>query len=137
MTPPLSTYIGLPFQAHGRDRTAIDCYGLLRLYYLEQFGIELPSYGEDYAGAGRADAAEMGQAIERHMPEWLPASEPAVGDAILLKLWGQPCHVGIVIAPQRSLFLHAIEGSNSCLERWRDMLWERKVAGFYRHPGRA
>jgi hypothetical protein len=33
--------------------------------------------------------------------------------------------------------LHAIEGASSSIERWTDTLWQRKVEGFYRHPGRA
>lgn len=39
-------YIGILFVEHGRTREGCDCWGLLRLVYREEFGIELPGYDE-------------------------------------------------------------------------------------------
>ena len=41
-----SRYVGIPFVDGGRGIDGLDCWGLFLLVYLEQFGIELPSYGE-------------------------------------------------------------------------------------------
>jgi len=37
-------YVGIPFKHLGRDRSGLDCYGLLIYYYKEEFGIEIPDW---------------------------------------------------------------------------------------------
>ena len=34
-------YLGIPYKHLGRDRSGIDCYGLLLLYFKEEFNIDL------------------------------------------------------------------------------------------------
>ena len=43
-------YIGLPYKENGRSTEGVDCWGLARLFYKHELGIELPSYTELYAG---------------------------------------------------------------------------------------
>ena len=37
-------YVGIPFVDLGRDRSGIDCYGLIRLLYSERLSVEMPDY---------------------------------------------------------------------------------------------
>jgi cell wall-associated NlpC family hydrolase len=48
-------YLGIPFKHLGRSREeGVDCYGLLMLYFKEQFGIEMPDwwYEPDWSKKG-------------------------------------------------------------------------------------
>ena len=45
----LKNYIGIQFKEKGRTyEEGLDCWGLFRLFYQDQFNIELPSYVESY-----------------------------------------------------------------------------------------
>jgi cell wall-associated NlpC family hydrolase len=128
-------YVGLPFAEHGRDRSGVDCYGLLRLVAAEEHGIALPSYAEGYATVTdlREIPALVAGGIEREWGQVDPGQERE-GDAVLLRVLGQPLHVGIVLTPPR--FLHVMKGIDACVEDYRSAVWTRRVLGFYRHRSR-
>ena len=42
----LNTYIGIPYVFGGRDHKGVDCYGLIKLLFTEQYDEALP----DWAG---------------------------------------------------------------------------------------
>src|SRR5262249_24720458 len=131
----VALYVGLPFRSLGRDRAGVDCWGLVHLIYREVLRLEVPSYSEDYVTA--YDCNEIGELVgrETYCSKWkpIPFGEECVGDVILIRLNGHPSHTGIVIGGRR--FLHAREGSNSCIERYDDVRWVRRVLGFYRYAG--
>lgn len=37
-------YVGIPFVSNGRNRDGADCYGLIKLIYQQELGIELPDW---------------------------------------------------------------------------------------------
>lgn len=135
--PPawVASYIGIPFKAKGRDRDGADCWGLFRLLYLEQYGIELPLYLEGYEGTDRADRKDVARLIASRPPEWRPvaAGDERLGDGIVLRMDGEEMHVGLVVA--RATMLHILEGINSTAERYDGPIWRQRVVGFHRWEG--
>ncbi len=124
-------YIGLPFLDHGRDRSGLDCWGLVRLVMAEQFGIALPSYIHEYQRTTQVD--KISKLIEREAPKWkvIPAGTETCGDVIVLRVRGKPMHVGIVLGDRQ--MLHIEFGINSVIERYAGSRWAERVAGFYKY----
>ena len=44
-------YVGIPFVSGGRDKTGLDCYGLVRLVLRDEYGYNLPVFNGDYTNA--------------------------------------------------------------------------------------
>ncbi len=124
-------YIGLPFQGHGRDRSGLDCWGLVRLVMAEQFNIALPSHTHEYQRTTQAE--KISALIEREAQKWkiIPAGRELCGDVIVLRVRGKPMHVGMVLGDQQ--MLHIEQGIDSVIERYSGPHWAERVAGFYRY----
>jgi cell wall-associated NlpC family hydrolase len=125
-------YVGLPYKTHGRSRAGVDCWGLVELIQREQLGNLWPQYegadwfkGQSVAVVGH-DAAHHATKFTTVIPgeEWL-------GDGILIRMRGFPFHVALVLAP--GWMIHTTEEAGSVIERYRSMVWERRIMGFYRH----
>ena len=126
-------YTGLPFLEGGRERTGLDCYGLLRLVINERFGGNIPEY-EGIAYRGGDDADFLATLMDERIRLWTPVriGDERPGDGILLRVMGRPIHVGIVIA--QGLMLHIEKDCDSLIERYSTgSRWERRILGFYRH----
>ena len=124
-------YIGLPFLDHGRDRSGLDCWGLVRLVMAEQYGIALPSFIHEYQRTTQVD--KISTLIEREALKWKvvsPGSETC-GDTIVLRVRGKPMHVGMVLGDRQ--MLHIEFGINSVIEKYAGARWSERVAGFYRY----
>lgn len=134
-------FVGIPFKERGRGRDGADCWYFVHLVLKEQFGLHVPTYdGVGWVEGGDREALARFMAERRS--EWRPIAEGAErpGDVILLRVFGQPIHVGVVAAPP--LMLHCEQGTDSCLafyERrpWRfrlaDGRWVTRIEGFFRH----
>lgn len=126
-------YVGIPWQPHGRSRAGVDCWGLVWLFHVEEFGVFLPSGGALYDDPN--DRKECSRIILGGMTPWLPVAHPLPGDVVLLARHGLPCHVGLLAA--RGWLLHVREGIASAqvpIERARREGYT--VAGHYRHQER-
>lgn len=127
----LDRYVGVPWLERGRTLAGCDCWGLLRIVYAEQLGIELPSYGDDYATG--ADSRALHDLITGELGPWreVPAGGERVLDGVLTMDGGAIRHVGIVIGCGR--MLHMPRESGSVVESYRTHVYRRRVAGFFRH----
>jgi probable lipoprotein NlpC len=128
-------YVGIPFKPHGRTLLACDCYGLLFLVFRQEFHIELPSYETEYASA--LDRQEIARLIAGERTPWqpVPTDEARLGDAVCFRIAGDECHIGLVVDPP--WFIHAQEGTDSCLQRWDAIRWRARTTGIYRHEAMA
>lgn len=86
-----TSYIGLPYVDGGRERSGLDCWGLIRLAYLELDGIALPLL------PGHYDTLALARAIEEQAKggDWTEVLRPKERDAVVMSLREAPHHIGI------------------------------------------
>lgn len=128
----LKQVIGVPFKDKGRDLSGFDCWGLVRYVLLHGFGVEVPSYTEDYRTS--KDGEEIAALVQGQSLGWpeilLPAAQP--GDVVVLRILGRPWHVGVLL--ERPCFVHADQTCGTVVARLDSILWQKRIVGVYRHP---
>ena len=121
-------YIGIPYKANGRDNTGLDCWGLARLIYSEQFNITLPSFSTDY---DISDDARITELIAQYHEGWKKLDTPQEGSLVLFKVLGAETHIGIAISD--SQFIHVREGSDVAVERFDSVKWAKRISGHFKY----
>ena len=125
-------YLAIPFKDHGRDRSGCDCYGLVRLVLSERHNIHLLPLTEGYEGT--QERALIAALVDVRIPllKFAAVTGPIEsGDVVVIRQGGQPCHVGIIVAPHT--MLHTEAGSGPKLEDIRRPHIAPRIEGFYRH----
>lgn len=115
----MKNYVGIPYVEYGRDRNGVDCYGLLVLFYKEQYNIDLPTYETEQ------DIVKEGE------ENWCEVDKPRTGDAVLLRQFRVPTHVGVMCDDWH--FLHCEDGIGVVRQRIDDPKWCRRIVKYYRH----
>lgn len=132
----LKKYIGIPFKDHGDTLEGCDCYGLVRLVYQKELGVELPHLGDQYSCAfARKEVGPLVQTVASE--SWavdVTDLEPEQYDVLVFSRGGVEYHVGIFVYGE--FMLHAIDGSDACLEKWNGTRWGRQFARRLRHISR-
>jgi hypothetical protein len=121
-------YISLKYLKKGRDKDGLDCWGLVKLIYKEQYNIELPSFSEDYEAEQQT---KIEQLIALGKEGWEKVESPTIGDVALLRVNGLFMHVGVVVSPNQ--FIHVSEHTDTTVERFDTGIWKHRVEGFYRY----
>ena len=120
-------YSSIPYENKGRSEKGFDCWGLVRLFYLNEKGIELPSYVEEYETCSNASGA-----IKENMgAEWNRTDIPEPGDVALFRIRGYPSHVGLMIDNRR--FMHVLKGVGVVIEELDSLLWTKRLQGVYHY----
>jgi cell wall-associated NlpC family hydrolase len=111
----IKKYMGIPYIPGGSTFTGCDCMGLVRLFYFNELGIALQG---EFNPSLWADG-------------WLQVEKPVVHDVVLMKLFGQPIHCGLVTG--HGEMLHTTVGEGSHLGRYDGLRWASRIVGFTRH----
>jgi hypothetical protein len=121
-------YISLKYLKKGRDKDGIDCWGLVKLIYKEQYNIDLPSFSDEYEAEQQT---KIEQLIALGKEGWEKVDTPTIGDVALLRVNGLFMHVGVVVSPNQ--FIHVSEHTDTTIERFDTGIWKHRVEGFYRY----
>lgn len=116
--------VGIPFKEKGRDKTGLDCYGLV-LMLLKKHGIDLPDFV--YTKVDYISNNQVMQTAEKTIPN-MKLDSPQELCIIEFSVYGLPSHVGVYIG--EGFFIHASRSSGMvCIEKLSK--WKKKVVGYY------
>ena len=123
-----NNYIGIPFKYKGRTTDGIDCWGLVRLIYSNEYNITLPSFSSDYS---ENDYDRISELIVQYKEGWEPIEKPVEGSLVLFRIMGAETHVGIAVSDTH--FVHAREGYDSAIESFSSPSWSKRVVGHFKY----
>jgi cell wall-associated NlpC family hydrolase len=128
--PWVKKYIGIPFASNGRTREGCDCYGLVRLVLLEEYGIWLPELSGDYSSA--VNIHETARLFAEQLPvlaaEKIPGPEEKA--VVVITEHGRPCHLGI--AAGGGYILHTGIKTGCVCQRAAHPGLRGRIEGYYR-----
>jgi hypothetical protein len=106
-----------------------NCWQLICLIYFEQFGLQIPTYIDEYDDA--LDKQNIKKIYERELEVWHKISSPLTGSVIVLRVEGQPWHAGLVISKKD--MLHTQIGIDSAIETYNGLIWKNRIVGYYQY----
>lgn len=123
-------YVGIPFVDRGLDESGLNCWGLVRLIYQKERGIELPSYDWCYKSINDKEAIAHMIKEEREN-RWHDVKTPQEFDCIILKVRNIPYHVGLVT--KKNYMIHCLKDIGTVHVPYNSMAWKHRVMGFARY----
>lgn len=123
-----NNYIGIPFKYKGRTEEGLDCWGLARLIYKNEYNITLPSFSDEYTDS---DTTRIEELIAQYKEGWESTDSPSEGTAVLFKIMGRESHIGIAVSATH--FIHAREGYDSAIEAFESPYWKRRIVGHFKY----
>lgn len=127
-----NTYVGIPFIALGCGMSGCDCWGLVRLVYSKEFGIDLPGPMMDVSSP--RDKIEAAIHCQRDAL-WERTTDPQAGDVALFRMAGHESHVGLVTLP--GMVLHIRQGMDSVIVPIHDGHFGETLRGYWHYKGEA
>jgi cell wall-associated NlpC family hydrolase len=92
---------------------------------LETLGKHIPDYAEGLREIDRLAALQ-----ERLAQHAVQVEQPQRGDIVLLRVMGEPGHIGIMLSPDE--MLHCMGGTETCIERIHSPRWKGRIIGYWR-----
>lgn len=127
-----NNYIGIPFKYKGRTEDGLDCWGLARLIYKNEYGITLPSFSSDYEDS---DVGRIEELIAQYKEGWESTDSPSEGTAVLFRIMGHESHIGVAVSSTH--FIHAREGYDSAIEAFDSPYWKRRIVGHFKYNAKS
>lgn len=125
-------YINIPFVEKGRDFDGCDCWGLVRLVYDRELGIELPSF-LDYENT--KDIRAISRMIRENQfgKDWFEVDEPQPYDVLVFRMMSAVAHVGVAV--KKGLMIHCQKDINTTHDEYllKSSDWVERLEGIYRH----
>lgn len=139
MTAWASPYIGIPFLDGGRDRTGLDCWGLVRLVLQRETGLSLPGYDGIAAMDARAVRDEI--AASAQTADWIAVDPSAVRrfDVIVLRgrisngSWPVAAETHVGIAVNEKQMMHVEQGTNTVMVPFKSPIIRDRIRRVFRH----
>lgn len=121
--------LGTPFKMGGRDKTGLDCYGLVKELY-SRVGITLPEYTSSHLSANDKTIISMmiSQGLDLFSRIYTP--EPFS----LVTFFIRPpftTHIGVVM-PDKYRFIHILKDTSVAVERLDAPEWEKRITGYFK-----
>ena len=107
-------YIGIPWAKDGHSNKSCSCWGLVRLFYRNEYDIELPDITSVDSMAGA----------------WFSVPVPMAGDILLFRTESGP-HVGVAL--NKTEMLHVDECTTSRIENFKGLKWKNRLRKIYRY----
>lgn len=126
------SFRGVKFLHRGRDRSGVDCGGLI-LAALVELGYKPPEmtvYGREPEGD------RLRQYLIRAIGQPIPKEEMQVGDVALMRFVREPHHVAVIgdykMCPGAFSLIHSYGASEKVVEHRLDSDWHDKIIEVYR-----
>lgn len=124
-------YLLVPFEHQGRTYNGADCFGLLRLFYRDELGIDLKDFAEDYPLHWWERATYFLSLYEEYGFE--PTDTPKYGDVVAFKNNLHTLgHCGVVL--EDGMFLHMTTGGAAISSSLRGT-YAKSICGAYTYRG--
>ena len=100
----INEYIGTPYVSGGRDINGVDCYGLAKLVYAQEYGEQLPDWQTDEITIRETDKIISSVVTSGDFTE---KEVPGDGDFVICKRTKASHHIGLWFGGG---VLHALDG---------------------------
>lgn len=138
----MRAYIGIPYKHLGRDRTGLDCYGLVVAIYRDKLDIELPDVYEYKFGTDACNymtsfyTDKKYEHVTGFSKLWTPVDDLERYDVILFNVYDEvpaPTHSGVYLGEGK--FIHCMQGLPVTISRL-ERQWLNKMHSAYRYKER-
>lgn len=115
----VNNYVGKPYV-----EDSFDCYGLVKLVYKEDLGIDLPAYF--YLGSNHQQSVQCAIEVGSKDSLWESTNIIQEYDLLFFRINGYICHVGIAVDGNN--FIHNFPGRNVTYESLNAISWKNRFA---------
>lgn len=120
-------YLALPF-----DVQKFNCYSLVRLFYRQEFSMELPHYDLEKRRPIKTPEIIYQLGDDNGFTQ---VKAPRYGDVLLLTENNRYQHLGVVI--EDGYFLHTTKDFGTVIHPFKQGYWYGKVVAIFRHRSRS